>query len=238
MTIPIYVGYDEREAVAYSVFCHSVLTRTKSRIAFHPMRGEKVIGSTSFNPERFRVAEAMDYRGWAVWADGDMLCRTDIEELMAYRDPYCDVVVAKHDYKTKHPVKFLGQPNPDYPRKNWSSVMLINCRQASWERLRHKPHTLSELHRFAFMDEARIGALPLEWNWLVSEYDYNPAAKLVHFTIGTPCWQEYADCDYAEEWHRELAMMTRRQVRPWKLDGPFVAPDESAHTSMGCAHAD
>lgn len=244
MTIPIFVGYDQREAVAYSVFCHSVLTRTKARVAFHPMRGEKVVGSTSFNAERFRVAEAMNYRGWAIWADGDMLCRTDIEELMSYADPYCDVLVAKHNYKTKHETKFLGQPNPDYPRKNWSSLMLINCRGAVWQRIPHLQPELRDLHRFEaniqgrqMFDQARIGALPLEWNWLVGEYDYNPAAKLVHFTIGTPCWQEYSDCDYAEEWHSELAAMTRRQVRPWKLDGPFVPPDESAYTPMGCASA-
>lgn len=212
MTIPVFVGYDQREAVAYSVFCHSVLTRTKARVAFYPMRGDVVHGSTTFNPERFKVAKEMGYRGWAIWADGDMLCRADIEELMDFADPYCDVLVAKHRYQTKHSTKFLGQPNPDYPKKNQSSLMLINCGQASWQRIEQKQYTLSQLHRFEFVDEARIGELPLDWNWLVGEYDYNPAAKLVHFTIGSPCWQEYADCDYAEEWHRELAAMTHHQV--------------------------
>ena len=179
------------------------------------MTGGPVIGATTFNPERFNVAREMGYRGWAIWADGDMLCRTDIDEVMAYADPYCDVVVAKHDYKTKHPVKFLGQPNHDYPRKNWSSVMLINCGNAAWHRLAvghsqkdGQPYTLQDLHRFKFVDEDRIGALPLEWNWLVSEYAFNQAAKLVHFTIGSPCWREYADCDYADEWHEESARMT------------------------------
>lgn len=222
MVIPIFVGFDPREAIAYSAFCHSVMTRTKARVAFYPMSGSKVEGSTVFNPERFNVAREMDYRGWAIWADGDMLCRDDIEELMEYADPYADVVVAKHDYKTKHPVKFLGQPNPDYPRKNWSSLMLINCAQSAWRRIGERsfnpkngqPYTLSDLHRFAFIDDSRIGELPLEWNWLVGEYGYNERAKLVHFTIGTPCWAEYADCDYAEEWHREVAAMTHHQTHP------------------------
>lgn len=181
-------------------------------MAFYPMRGERVAGSTTFNPLRFDVARECGYRGWAIWADGDMLCRADVEELMAYADPYCDVVVAKHEYETKHPVKFLGQANPDYPRKNWSSLMLVNCANAAWQRIAEREYTLAQLHRFEFIDEARIGTLPLEWNWLVGEYDYNPAAKLVHFTVGTPCFAEYADCDYAEEWHRELAEMTYHQV--------------------------
>lgn len=211
--INIFVGFDEREAVAYSVFCHSVMRRTKARVAFYPMRGDCVEGSTTFNPERFNVAREMGYRGWAIWADGDMLCRGDIEELMEYADPYRDVVVAKHDYKTRHPVKFLGQPNHDYPRKNWSSLMLINCEHASWQRLEHRKHTLPELHRFAFMDEARIGELPLEWNWLVGEYPHNADAKLAHFTIGTPCWAEYADCDYADEWREERALMLHHEPR-------------------------
>jgi hypothetical protein len=208
MTIPIFVGYDDREAVAYSVFCHSVMSRTRSRVAFYPMRGEKIEGSTTFNAQRFEVAREMGYTGWAIWADGDMLCRADIAELMDYADSSYDVVVAKHDYKTKHPVKFLGQPNADYPRKNWSSLMLINCANASWKRLHGGPaYTLADRHRFKFIEDGRVGELPLEWNWLVSEYDYNPDAKLVHYTVGTPCWEEYADCDYADEWHDERALM-------------------------------
>lgn len=233
MTIPIYVGYDPREAVAYNVFCHSVLRRTKTRVAFHPMAGQKVEGSTTFNPERFNVARENGYRGWAIWADGDMLCRADIEELMLFADPNCDVVLAKHEYKTKHPTKFLGQPNPDYPRKNWSSLMLINCGQASWQRLMHRQYSLQELHRFEFIDDERIGSLPLEWNWLVGEYAFNQAAKLAHFTIGTPCWLEYADCDYAEEWHRELLATTHHQPHSYSLDSPFVPPDGSAQTAHG-----
>ena len=207
--IPIFVGYDPREAVAYSVFCHSVLRNTREKIAFYPMRGDSVVGSTSFNAERFKVAKEMGYRGWAIWSECDMLMRpgTDIADLMRYADSWCDVVVAKHSYRTKHPVKFLGQKNEDYPRKNWSSLMLINCAHESWRRLEHTEFSLSELHRLAFIKDDRIGALPLEWNWLVGEYDFNEKAKLAHFTVGTPCWEEYSNSDYADEWRAEKAMM-------------------------------
>jgi hypothetical protein len=60
-----------------------------------------------------------------------------------------------------------------------------------------------DLHRFSWLDDALIGELPLEWNWLVGEYRHNPDAKIVHFTIGGPYFEEYRGCDYAEEWFEE-----------------------------------
>jgi Fe-S oxidoreductase len=63
--------------------------------------------------------------------------------------------------------------------------------------------TGKHLHRFEWLNNEFIdlvGEIPKEWNWLVSEYEYNEDAKLVHFTIGTPCFDDYKRCDYAEEW--------------------------------------
>ena len=60
-----------------------------------------------------------------------------------------------------------------------------------------------------------IGALPIEWNWLVGEYDPNPSAKILHYTNGTPCFPAYANCDHAELWWEEFAHMSapREAVR-------------------------
>jgi lipopolysaccharide biosynthesis glycosyltransferase len=208
--IPIFVGYDPKEAIAYHVFCQSITTRTKARVSFTPVTGEQRDGSNAFIYERFLVPWMCDYKGWAIFADGDMICRGDIEELWNLRSRGYDVMVAKHDYKTKHPVKYLGQKNEDYPRKNWSSLMLIDCANFPWHNVDPKTiktMTGKELHRFEFLDEDRIGDLPLEWNWLVSEYAYNQEAKIAHFTIGTPCWPEYRNCDYADEWRKERDAM-------------------------------
>lgn len=203
--INIWVGYDDRERVGYSVFCHSVLARTSRDVAFYPVRGTKVIGSTKFNPGRFEVARRMGYRGWAIWAECDMLCLADIGELMDLKDSRFDVLVCQSKYKTKHPVKFLDQPNPDYDRKNWSSLMLINCHGAWWERIsQDERYTLQDMHRFA---DARVGVLPVEWNHLVGEYKPNPRAKIAHFTIGLPIWREYTNCEFAEAWRTEREAM-------------------------------
>ena len=33
----------------------------------------------------------------------------------------------KHNHNLKNKTKFLGEPQTSYPKKNWSSLMLINC---------------------------------------------------------------------------------------------------------------
>jgi hypothetical protein len=64
--------------------------------------------------------------------------------------------------------------------------------------------TGAQLHRFTWLDDNDIGELSKEWNWLDVEYDHNPNAKLVHYTLGTPCFYEFADQgNFANEWHRE-----------------------------------
>lgn len=219
-----FVGFDEREAVGFPVFCSSVLRRTRARVSFEPMRGvQRKASSNGFDHTRWDVPGLCGYRGVGVWAECDMLARADVAELLDLFDPRYDVMLVPHDYRTKFPVKFLGQKNEDYPRKNWSSFMLFNCNAAVWQRLddlrRHKPVNPSELHAFpSFMhgtslfSEERIGALPSEWNWLVGEYPYNPEAKIAHLTIGLPVWPEYAGCDYADEWRAEREAMLAHAV--------------------------
>ena len=57
------------------------------------------------------------------------------------------------------------------------------------------------LHRFMWLDEEDIGELPMEWNWLATEYPPNPKGKLIHYTLGTPCFSEYSQSEMSEEWH-------------------------------------
>ena len=140
-----------------------------------------------------------------------MLCRTDLSllaEEMA-KQPGKAVLVCKHDYVPKTERKFLDQVQTKYPRKNWSSLMLFNndcCRSLTPEYVNAAPGL--DLHRFKWIDDDAIGALPLEWNWLVGEYDYNPQARIPHFTLGGPYFEEYRDCDYAAEWFAEFNSMS------------------------------
>jgi hypothetical protein len=40
----------------------------------------------------------------------------------------------------------------------------------------------------------------LEWNWLATEYDDNPGAKIVHYTLGTPCFKDYRHAGMSDAW--------------------------------------
>jgi hypothetical protein len=117
-----------------------------------------------------------------------MLLRDDIAELWNLRDDSKAVMCVHHDYKTKMQEKYLGAKNQDYPRKNWSSVMLWNCGHPANRRLTSEfvqQATGAQLHRFTWLGDELIGTLPKVWNW---------------------CFHEFADAPMAEEWHRERAL--------------------------------
>lgn len=148
----------------------------------------------------------MNYNGWALFCDGDMVCLDDISELFQYCDNRYAVMVVKHDYKTKAQEKYLGAKNEDYPRKNWSSVVLWNCSHPSNQQI--TPELVQGasgafLHRFQWLKDDEIGNLPLEWNYLAEEYPERGQLKLIHYTLGTPCFFEYAACEMSEYWHNE-----------------------------------
>jgi hypothetical protein len=147
--------------------------------------------SNHFVYTRFLVPYLMDFKGRAIFIDGDMVVRGDIIELYESLQTAHDVAVVKHDYKTRMPVKYMGAPNEDYPRKNWSSVIVWDCSilaqpQAHSRLCAKQPG--SYLHRFSWLDDDRIQELPIEWNWLPDEFGANTNAKLLHYTLGTPCF--------------------------------------------------
>lgn len=220
--IRVFIGFDPREAVAFHVCADSIIRNSSQPVSITPLylpHFRKVLGydelhtdgSNSFIYSRFLVPALCDFQGWALFLDGDMLVKGDIADLWAMRDPYKDVMVVQHDYKTKAAQKYLGAKNEDYPRKNWSSVILWNCGNFPNRRLSPEfvaSQTGAYLHRFQWIDyPERIGALPKEWNWLVDEYPHNDDAKLLHYTLGGPYFHDYANCDHAADWNaaRQLA---------------------------------
>jgi lipopolysaccharide biosynthesis glycosyltransferase len=212
--IPVFIGYDPREAAAYHVCQESILDNTKENVSFTAVRGERRDGSNNFIYARFQVPHMMGFRGHAIFMDGDMIVRGDIGELWNMQLDHVGVQVVKHDYKTKHPVKYLGNKNDDYPRKNWSSVILWNCGHYANRIL--FPDFIAQqegsfLHRFSWLKDEHIGELPSTWNRLVLEQPISTGDKLLHYTIGTPCFAEYADCDGAEEWHSYY----QRAIKPY-----------------------
>jgi lipopolysaccharide biosynthesis glycosyltransferase len=210
--IRIAIGFDQRESVAYHTFAQSILEKSSEPVSFTPLVLNSLSkytethtdGSNAFIYSRFLTPHIFNFDGWAIFADGDMICLDDISKLWALRDNNKAVMVAKHDYKTKAHDKYLGNKNQDYPRKNWSSVILWNCSHPKHQIL--TPDFImkqpgSYLHRFSWLDDSDIGEIPKEWNWLTTEYADNYEAKLLHYTLGTPCFKDYWNSEMAELWH-------------------------------------
>jgi lipopolysaccharide biosynthesis glycosyltransferase len=211
--ISIVVGFDQRESVAYHTFTQSILEKSSLPVTFIPLaintlkyyEETHADKSNDFIYSRFLTPYLNNFRGWAIFADGDMICQADIKELWDLRDESKALLVVKHDYQTKAHQKYLGNINENYPRKNWSSVILWNCSHPKHKILTPDfiaNQTGKYLHRFSWLDDNDIGELPKEWNWLAIEYAENNKAKLIHYTLGTPCFKDYQESEMSELWHK------------------------------------
>jgi lipopolysaccharide biosynthesis glycosyltransferase len=210
--IKIVIGFDQRESVAYHTFCQSIIEKASSPISFMPLAINNLSDykethsdkSNDFVYSRFLTPYLNEFKGWAIFADGDMICQADIKELWDLRDDTKALLVVKHDYQTKAHHKYLGNINENYPRKNWSSVILWNCGHPKHKILTPQfiaNQTGKYLHRFSWLNDDEIGELSKEWNWLAIEYPENKEAKLIHYTLGTPCFEDYKNTEMAELWH-------------------------------------
>lgn len=211
--IRVFIGHDDNETVARHVLAHSIERRcsqpvsiTSLRLSQLPMTRERdPKQSTDFAFSRFLVPWLCGYEGTAIFMDCDMLCRADIAEVFRYASNLHAVSVVKHDYTPRPEDKFLGQPQSIYAKKNWSSVMFFNnalCRVLTPAYVNVASGL--ELHQFRWVPDGEVGEIGMDWNHLVGEYAQNPDAKLVHFTLGTPCFAKYSNCEYAQEWRDEL----------------------------------
>lgn len=209
----IFIGFDQKEAIAYHTFVQSLIEKSSVPLSIIPLAENNLNfyneshsdGTNKFTYSRFLIPYLMDYNGWAIFVDGDMVCLSDIKELISYFDPKYAVSVVKHDYKTKQKLKYFGQKNEDYPRKNWSSVIIWNCSHPKNKQLNPSFVNNKEgsfLHRFKWLNDQEIGDLPKSWNWLAIEYPEKDNLKLIHYTLGTPCFKDYANTSLSEFWKK------------------------------------
>jgi len=222
--INIFIGYDSKERVAYNVLSHSIIQNSTKPVAITPIalnhlkddfvRERNALSSTEFSFSRFMIPHLMNYQGWALFMDCDMLMFEDVSKLWRMRDDSKAIQVCKHNYTPKEDKKFLGQVQTKYEKKNWSSFMLMNCRKCTTltPDYVNKASGL-ELHQFKWLEgDHLIGDLPLEWNWLVGEYEHKDDVKNVHYTKGGPWFEEYARCDYSQDWFKNLEESNDRRI--------------------------
>lgn len=221
MKYRVYIGWDSREDIAYQVAKESILSSARYPNDFEIIpikqqelrdtdlywREEDKLASTEFTFTRFLIPELNNFDGWALFIDCDFLVTTDLEKLFNVCDDKYAVMCAKHDYTPKKTKKMDGKVQTVYPRKNWSSMMLINCGHPSNKKLTKELVNNPEidgkyLHRFSWLKDNEIGEVSHEWNWLVGWYKepQDGTPKALHYTEGGPWFKTYERCEYAVDW--------------------------------------
>jgi hypothetical protein len=227
----IYIGWDAAEMMAWNVAHTSLRVHTPNvivkRLALSHLHhlglyrrpteerhGQlyDVISeapmSTGHAIARFFVPTLCGHQGWALFTDGDVLFRADVDELFKLADDQYAVMVVPHppgQGGASYDTKKAGHVQQPYPRKNWSSVMLLNCEHPYWRRLsiedlNQRPGR--DLHAFYWLHESHIGALPAGWNYLVGVSAELPPdqVKLAHYTLGVPDIAGHEHDAFADEW--------------------------------------
>ena len=204
----IHIGYDPTQQIAYEVLKFSLEKHATEPLDIQPIDAEKLpefdrqldpLQSTPFTYTRFLVPWLEDYQGIALFMDSDILALGDICEL--FHEPLDGLAlrVRQHEYNPTATVKMGGKVQTTYPRKNWSSLMLMNNeRLTAWTKEAVETQTGAWLHRFEAISDDEVGDLSSEWN--VLDHIDGPC-KLLHYTSGGPWLAGCEDADHADLWH-------------------------------------
>lgn len=218
MALPIFVGWDSRFPEPALVLAHSIRKHTSIPVAIHFLdyrhlqdcygfnRAYDPKATTEFTYSRFLVPHLCGYDGVAIFMDNDLVCLSDIAELVRgcttqlLKDA-ATLLVRKHEQQAVDGApKMYGAKQTAYPRKNWSSLMVMDCAKLKlWTKPVVETASGAYLHRFQDIPDAQIGEVPDGWNDL--EDQYRPGiTKLLHWTEGGPWYEECRDCPHAEVW--------------------------------------
>lgn len=189
----VFIGYDPRQPLAYTICQHSILRHATGRVQIEPLMlthmPMKRRGLTDFTYTRWLVPWLCDYRGDALFIDPDTIVRGDVTEIRRITDVGMAATVVQGKLKFE-----------------WASLIYFQCGSSACRTLtpEYVANEANHPSTFSWVPDGRLGALPAEWNHLVLYDEPNPAAKIIHYTAGIPCWPETAACDAAALWHAEV----------------------------------
>ncbi len=216
----IFIGYDSRfpepaEVLAYSFRKHSTIPldiRYLRLNELHLNRQHDPLASTEFTYTRFLLPHLCDFSGRALFVDNDMLCFGDVTEIANLDMSGLALRVVQHDYQPTNGIKMYGAVQTSYPRKNWSSMMLMSCAKLKiWTKEVVETQTGAYLHRFQDIPDHEIGELPKTWNVLDTMDD---TTKLIHYTNGGPWFEQYLNHPHAGIWFQYRDAWLRDGGRP------------------------
>ena len=234
MSINVYIGWDSRFPICSDVLAYSICKNTNVpiNIKIHFLKKYRIkqlygikikhdpLATTEFTYTRFLVPWINNYKGLAIFMDNDMLCYGNIfkdliDKLCSFDNCLLDTNLKnspalwarKHLHQAHTDTKMYGVQQTRYPRKNWSSFMVMNCMKLRcWGPLEVAEANGKRLHRFEDIPDNEIEDIPKElgWNDLIHKSEN---CKLLHYTEGGPWYKNYKDCPHANEWrnaHKEL----------------------------------
>ena len=227
MPLRVYLGWDKRDALAFAVARASILKHASGPVTVLPLKDWDVRAAglywrsywvnprgqmfddidsrpftTDFTYTRFLVPALERFEpGRVIFADSDTFWRGDICALPELLPDGKAVACVQHDHAPEEMVKVTGNLQQRYPRKNWSSVMVMNpdkCRTLT-------PYQVNRagrdwLHSIHWTPDRDIVALPTEWNWLDGYSPDMADPKVVHFTRGTPDMKNRTAGPFDAEW--------------------------------------
>lgn len=191
----IFIGYDDRQTISYTVLQNSIMRRASKPVAITPLVLETLPitrrGLTPFTYSRFLVPYLCGYEGVGLFIDADMLVVDDIAKMFDLSDPECDVQCVQQGMQFE-----------------WSSVMLFNnekCKILTPDYVQNGPSPMP------LAWAKKVGQLPFRWNHLVGYSPPSEDVSLIHFTQGIPTWPETAASEHGDKWRAEMLHTMSRQ---------------------------
>jgi len=212
----IFIGFDKRESIAFSVLSYSILKNSSIPVSITPInldnfkkfyrrkKGSK--DSTDFSISRFLAPSLSEYKGYSLFLDCDFIVNDDIAKILPIisKDKSKAVWCVKHNYIPKHKRKFLNEKQLAYQKKNWSSFMVFNnskCKKLTPKYVEQANGLY--LHQFKWLkSENLIGKLPSTWNVLVGEQKIPKNFKALHYTLGGPYFKKFRNCKGSKYWFK------------------------------------
>ena len=109
-TLKIFIGFDDKEAVVFHTCVQSIIEKSKVPVSIHPLNLQMFQnykethndGSNNFIYSRFLVPYLNNFKGKALFLDGDMIVNDDVSKLFDhFKEEWTEQIPADR-IKSKH----------------------------------------------------------------------------------------------------------------------------------------
>jgi hypothetical protein len=218
--LKIFIGWDSKYPDVSEVCAYSLINRSSIPVKIFYLKLSELqtagvyyrpsdpLASTEFTYSRFLTPYLSGHEGIAIYCDNDFLWLDDVAKLIKTAVKDYPLHCVHHFHCPPEKEKMDGQSQTQYPRKNWSSLMLFDCshplnRILDVDTVNKQPG--SYLHQMQWLPDDMIGKLDQRWNWLEGWYPVVNTDQLgaIHYTRGGPWLAQWRHCDFAENWLQE-----------------------------------